>query len=122
MGVGEGDDMDGREKDGKRDMSGRKKRERETGMGEKDREAGAGKRDIGRETGVGARERESERDRGKRRRDRGEREKITNTKNSWNFILWYFTRQNGVKHDKCRATIHCRASIRLPETRWERKR
>ena len=35
MGVGEGDDRDGREKDGKRDRSGRKKRERETGMGEK---------------------------------------------------------------------------------------
>ena len=35
MGVAEGDDMDEREKDGKRDRSGRKKRERETGMGER---------------------------------------------------------------------------------------
>ena len=40
MGVGEGDDMDGREKDGKRDRSGRKKRGRETGVGERERDRG----------------------------------------------------------------------------------
>ena len=45
MGVGEGDDMDGREKDGKRDMSGRKKeRKRDRDGREKDRETGAGER------------------------------------------------------------------------------
>ena len=70
MGVGEGDDRDGREKDGRRDMSGRKKRERETEVGERkierqERERER-EREIGRETGVGERE-------------RGEREKITNT-------------------------------------------
>ena len=48
-------------------------------------------RKIERETGA--------RDRGwERERDRGEREKITNTKNSWNFILSCFTPRNGVKH------------------------
>ena len=78
-------------------------------------------REIGRETGAVERERERERQGRKRRSDRGEREKITNTKKSCNFILSYFTPHNGVKHDKCRATIHCRFSIRLPETRWERK-
>ena len=83
MGVGEGDDMDGREKDGKRDRSGRKKeRKRDRDGIEKDRERGAG-----------------ERERGRKRSDRGEREKITNTKKSCNFILSYFTPQNGVKHD-----------------------
>ena len=46
MEVGEGDDMDGREKDGKRDMSGRKKRKRDRDGREKDRETGAGERDI----------------------------------------------------------------------------
>ena len=59
MGVGEGDDMDGREKD---------------------RDTRAGEREIGSETGVGERE-------GRMK------------KNSWNFILSYFTPQNGVKHD-----------------------
>ena len=54
MGVGEGDDRDGREKDGKRDRSRRKKRDRDGR--EKDRETGAGEREIGRETGVGERE------------------------------------------------------------------
>ena len=64
-----------------------------------------------------------EREGGKRDGVTGEKEKKLETlKNSWNFILSYFTPQNGVKHDKCRVTIHCRASIRLPETRWERKR
>ena len=83
MGVGEGDDMDGRQKGGKRDRSGRKKKERETGMGERKIE-----REIGRETGVGERERERERDRG-----------LQTQKKSCNFILSYFTPQNGVKHD-----------------------
>ena len=68
-------------------------------MGERkiDRETGAGEREIGRETRVG--ERERERQGRKKRSDRGEREKITNTKNSWNFILSCFTPQNRVKHD-----------------------
>ena len=66
----------------------KKERKRDRDRREKDRETGAGEREIGRETGVGERE-----------RDRGEREKITNTKKSWNFILWYFTPQNGVKND-----------------------
>ena len=53
---------------------------------------------------MGERERERERERRerpgrKRRSERGEREKITNTKNSWNFIMSCFTPQNGVKHD-----------------------
>ena len=72
MGVGEGDDRDGREKD---------------------RETGAGEREIGRETGW-------ERERGKRDGVTGEKEKKLETqKNSWNFNLSYFTPQNGVKHD-----------------------
>ena len=125
MGEREEEDRDWREKRQKernRDWKKRtreryecEKEERETGMGErKDRkrdrngrkiETGAGEKEIGRETGVGERE-------------TGEKEKKLQTqKNSWNFILWYFTPQNGVKHDKCRAIIHCRASIRLPETR-----
>ena len=76
---------------------GERKMERETGVGEK-RETGMEEkkierqereREIGRETGVGERERET-----------GEKEKKLQTqKNSWNFILWYFTLQNGVKHD-----------------------
>ena len=45
MGVGEGDNRDGREKDGKRDRSGRKKERRRDRDGrEKDRETGAGER------------------------------------------------------------------------------
>ena len=81
MGVGEGDDMNGREKDGKRDSSGRKKeRKRDRDGREKDRE-----REIGRETGVG--ESERERQGRKRRNDRGEREKITNTKKIMQFYL-----------------------------------
>ena len=84
VGVGEGDDRDGREKD---------------------RETGAGEREIGTETGVGG-ERE-------RRSDRGEREKITNTKNSWNFILSCF---NPVTRDKV-------GKIEIErETCWERER
>ena len=111
---------------------GERKMERETGAGEKerkrdrdgrekDRETGW-EREIGRETGVGERERDREGKEGVTGK------KLQKQKNSWNFILSYFTPQNGVKHDsgflhdKCRATIHCRASIRLPETRWERKR
>ena len=107
--------------------AGEKKRERETGMGERKIERQQREREIGRETGVG--ERERERYRREREGVTGEKEKKLQTrKNSWNFILSYFTPQNGVKHDrgllhgKCRDTIHCRASIRLPETKWERKR
>ena len=76
----------------------KKERKRDRDGREKDRETGAGEREIGRETGVGERERERETGE-KGRSDGGEREKITNTKNSWNFILSYFTPQNGVKHD-----------------------
>ena len=97
MGVGEGDGMDGREKDGKRDRSGRKKeRKRDRDGREKDTERGAGEREIGRETGVGERERERERDRGEKEGVTGEKEKKLQTqKKSCNFIL----PQNGVKHD-----------------------
>ena len=56
----------------------KKERKRDRDGKEKDRETGAGEREIGRETGGGDRERE--RERRKRRSDRGEREKITNTK------------------------------------------
>ena len=57
----------------------KKKRERKTGMGER-------KIEIGRETGVGEREREKEK-------------KLQTQKKSCNFVLSYFTPQNGVKHD-----------------------
>ena len=51
-------------------------------------------REIGRGTGVG------ERDRGEREGVTGRmRKKLQKQKNSWNFILSYFTPQNGVKHD-----------------------
>ena len=52
-------------------------------MGERkiERQEREREREIGTETGVGERERRS---------DRGEREKITNTKNSWNFNLLCF--------------------------------
>ena len=73
--------MDGREKDGKRDRSGRKKRERETGMGERKIERQELEREIGRETGE------------------KEKKNYKHKKNSWNFILSYFTPQNGVKND-----------------------
>ena len=79
MGVGEGDDMDGREKDGKRDRSGRKK--------ERNRDS------DGRETGAGEREREIGRETGEKEK------KLLTQKNSCNFISSYFTPQNGVKHD-----------------------
>ena len=49
---------------------GERKMERETGAGE--RETGMGERKIERETGAGERERQ-----GRKRSDRGEREKIT---------------------------------------------
>ena len=62
--------------------AGEKKRERETGMGERKIERQERERAIGRETGVGERE-----------------EKLQTQKNSWNFILSYFTPQNGVKND-----------------------
>ena len=77
---------------------GERKMERETGAGEKKRE---------RETEMREKDRDrSGRERG-RERDRGEREGVTRVKekklktqkNSWNFILSYFTPQNGVKHD-----------------------
>ena len=101
----------------------KKKRERETGMGEKHRERGAGEREIGREIGreTGVGEKERDRDRGEKGVTGEKEKKLQTQKKSCNFILSYFTPQNGVKHDKCRATIHCRFSIRLTETRWERK-
>ena len=105
-----------RKKDKKRDRSGReggrerertaeKKRGRD-GREKEERETRLGEKEIQRKTGL-------ERDR--------ERENITNTKNSWNFILTCFTAFCGVKHDsgllhyRCRTTIHCRTSIRLPD-------
>ena len=58
------------------------------------------------------RERVTERERDREREREGETEregeKLQTQKNSWNFILLCFTPQNGVKHDRCRA------SIRLP--------
>ena len=52
-------------------------------------------RDKDRETGAGAGERERETN-----TETGENEKkLQKQKNSWNFILSYFTPQNGVKHD-----------------------
>ena len=85
MGVGEGDDMDGREKDGKRDRSGRKKeRKRDRDGREKDRERSGRERETG----------------GEKEGVTGEKEKKLQTqKKSCNFILSYFTPQNGVKHD-----------------------
>ena len=82
---------------------GERKIERETGAGERKRDRD-GERKIERETGAGERQRdrsgrERERQGRKRRTDRGEREKITNSKK---FM------------ESCRATIHCRVSIRLP--------
>ena len=72
--------------------------------------------------GVGegeARHWEKDKERGIRS-DRGEREKITNTKEFMKFYLVVLhsaerseARQR-IVDDKCRATIHCRASIRLP--------
>ena len=77
----------GERKDVKSDRSGRKK---ERDRGERERE----------------KERERERERGERDGVTGEKEKKLQTQNnSWNFILSRFTRQNGVKHDRCRATI-----------------
>ena len=62
-------------------------------MGERKIERQEREREIGRETGW-------ERERGKRDGVTGEKEKKLETqKNSWNFILSYFTPQNGVKHD-----------------------
>ena len=83
---------------------GERKIEKETGAGErkrdrdareKDRETGAGEGEIGRETEVGEREREREREREGRKRINYKHKKI-----------------HGIL--SCRATIHCRASIRLP--------
>ena len=95
MGVGEGDDRDGREKDGKRDRSVRKKeRKRDRDGRAKDGETGA-EREIGRETGVG--ESESVRDRG---------EKIANTKKFMEFYLVVlqsdYQRQGGKEKDRKR--------------------
>ena len=75
----ERDDMDAREKDGKRERSGRKKeRKRDRDGREKDIERGAGEREIGRvgETESG---RERERDRGEKEGVTGEKEKKLQT-------------------------------------------
>ena len=97
MGVGEGDDRNGREKDGKRDRSGRK---RDRDEREEDR-----KRDrSGRERLVERQGWEKERE-----IETGKKEKE-----------WQGRQRKNYKHKKihgilsCRATIHCRASIRLP--------
>ena len=64
MGVGEEDDRDGKEKDGKRDRSG-SKRDRDGREEDRKRERSGRERDIGRETGVG----ESERETGKKEKE-----------------------------------------------------
>ena len=65
-----------------------------------------GEIEIGRETGVGERERERERQGRKRRSDRGEREKITNTKKFTEFYLVVlqsgYQRQGGKEKDRKR--------------------
>ena len=71
---------------------GERKIEKETGAGERKRETGMRERKIERQEWEKERYEEiqgweREREGRKRRSDRGEREKITNTKNSWNFIL-----------------------------------
>ena len=133
MGVGEGNDRDGREKDGKRDRSGTKKRgkERQGLEREKDRETGAGDREIGRETGVWERE-----GGGEREGVTGEKEKKLQTQNnSWNLFLSCFTLQSGVKHDSAQLIAARQVSCFNPVTRdkagkkrteretgWERER
>ena len=110
---------------------GERRMERETGAGEKkrERETGMGERKIERE------ERERERQGRKRRSDRGEREKITNTKKIMQFYLaaersearqWIVARQvscynplsffNPVTRDKVGKKMIER------ETGWERER
>ena len=102
---------------------GERKMERETGAGEKkerkrdrdgrekDRETGAGEREIGRETGW---EKEKEGGR-KRRSDRGEREKITNTKK---FMESYFVVLYSAERSKARQWIVARqVSCYNPVTR-----
>ena len=78
-----------------------REKKRETGMGERKIERQEREREIGRETGARERERE---------RDTGEREGVTGR-----------MRKN-YKNKKNHGILSCRASIRLPETRWERKR
>ena len=124
MGVGEGDDRDGREKDGRRDRSRRKKRERETEMGERkiERQEWEREREIGRETGVGERERE-----------RGEREKIANTKKFMELYLvvlhsaersearqWIVARQVSCYNPVTRDKVGKKKIER--ETGWEREK
>ena len=108
---------------------------RETGMGERkiERSKGEREREIDRETRVGEREREKQGR--KRRSDRGEREKITNTKKIMQFYLaaersearqWIVARQvscynplsffNPVTRDKVGKKMIER------ETGWERER
>ena len=59
----------------------------------RDRERSGREREIGRETWVGERERGRERETGEKGK------KLQTQKKSCNFILSYFTPQNGVKHD-----------------------
>ena len=104
MGVGEGDDRNGREKDRKRQE---REKEREVGMGERriERETGAGERKRGRD----GREKDTKRDRSgrerDRQRDRGEREKITNTKT---FIEFYLVVLHSAERSEARQWIVAR--------------
>ena len=78
--------------------------ERETRTGEKkERKRDRDWREKDRETGAGEREREIGRETGVGERGTGEKEKKLQVK-------------------KIHGILSCRASIRLPETRWERKR
>ena len=70
--------------------------ERETGAGEKNRERETGMR----ERKIEREERERERGTGGEKEGvTGEKEKLQTQNKSCNFILSYFTPQNGVKHD-----------------------
>ena len=103
------------EKDRKRDNSGRERERereivRETGVGERCR--------GGRERKIQGKERETkgEKERVRQRQRRKKNIIITNTKEFMEFyvVVLHSAERSEAEHDKCRATIHCRASIRLP--------
>ena len=95
-------------------MSGRENYgwEKERGRGERntERDRSGIERKIGRDRN--GRERERETCRGERKRERDRERK--HYKSSWNSFLSCFALQNGVKHDRHCAMIHCHASIWLP--------
>ena len=105
MGVGEGDDRDGREKD------------RETGAGERDR----------------LRDRVGEREGKKRWSDRGEREKIRNTKKFMEFhlVVLHSAERSEARQVSCYNPLSCFNPVTRDkvgkkkierETGWERER